>query len=104
MWIHFFNNTYHFTDPDGLDETLPWKEPWCPPEESDFSAVRGNKLHHHQDCIPRAHFDNFGWGFVTIFQIMTGENWNAIMYAGMRATRHDNFEWAFGILYIMLLL
>ena len=30
-------------------------------------------------CIPRAHFDNFGWGFVTVFQIMTGENWNTIM-------------------------
>ena len=28
---------------------------------------------------PRAHFDSFLWGFVTVFQILTGENWNAGM-------------------------
>ena len=27
----------------------------------------------------RAHFDNFLWAFTTIFQILSGENWNEIM-------------------------
>jgi hypothetical protein len=36
------------------------------------------------DCVPRAHFDTFLWAFVTVFQILTGENWNAIMYDGMK--------------------
>eukprot|EP00397_Hematodinium_sp_SG-2012_P000464 GEMP01000464.1.p1 GENE.GEMP01000464.1~~GEMP01000464.1.p1 ORF type:complete len:1850 (+),score=300.04 GEMP01000464.1:241-5790(+) len=37
------------------------------------------------DCVPRAHFDTFLWSFVTVFQILTGENWNTVMYDGMRA-------------------
>eukprot|EP00927_Polykrikos_kofoidii_P025416 TRINITY_DN22831_c0_g1_i1.p1 TRINITY_DN22831_c0_g1~~TRINITY_DN22831_c0_g1_i1.p1 ORF type:complete len:2622 (-),score=470.03 TRINITY_DN22831_c0_g1_i1:58-7023(-) len=37
------------------------------------------------DCTPRAHFDTFLWSCITIFQILTGENWNTVMYDGMRA-------------------
>jgi uncharacterized membrane protein YgcG len=33
---------------------------------------------------PRHHFDDIFWGFVTIFQVLTGENWNEVMYDGMR--------------------
>ena len=33
---------------------------------------------------PRAHFDNFFWSFVTIFQVLTGEDWNVVMYDAMR--------------------
>ena len=33
---------------------------------------------------PRAHFDNFWWGFVTVFQVLTGENWNEVLYDGMK--------------------
>merc|ERR1711862_908913 len=40
---------------------------------------------YRQDCIPYAHFDTFTWGLITVYQIMTGENWNTIMYAAMRA-------------------
>ena len=29
---------------------------------------------------PRSHFDDFGWSVVTVFQILTGENWNTVMY------------------------
>lgn len=35
---------------------------------------------------PRSHFDTFPWGFVTIFQILSGENWNTVMYDGIRAS------------------
>eukprot|EP00440_Ansanella_granifera_P074218 gb/GFBE01080540.1/.p1 GENE.gb/GFBE01080540.1/~~gb/GFBE01080540.1/.p1 ORF type:complete len:2396 (+),score=576.99 gb/GFBE01080540.1/:1-7188(+) len=45
-------------------------------------------------CVPRAHFDTFLWSFVTIFQILTGENWNTVMYDAMRAT-HWTALWYF---------
>lgn len=35
---------------------------------------------------PRANFDSFHFSFVTIFQILTMENWQVILYDGMRAT------------------
>lgn len=35
--------------------------------------------------IPRSNFDNFFWSMVSIFQILTGENWNSIMYDCWRA-------------------
>jgi hypothetical protein len=47
--------------------------------------------------VPRANFDYFLWSFVTVFQILTGENWNAIMYDGIRAT-----SWA-AVIYFMAL-
>jgi len=38
-----------------------------------------------RSCIPRAHFDDFYWGFLTVFQILTWENWNNIMFDAMNA-------------------
>ena len=34
--------------------------------------------------VSRHNFDTFFWAFITIFQILTGENWNTVMYDGMR--------------------
>ena len=31
----------------------------------------------------RANFDGFGWGFITVFQVLTGENWNDLFWAGL---------------------
>ena len=44
-------------------------------------------------CPPRAHYDGFLWGFVTTFQVITGENWNEVMYvavaqSGMRSVAY----------------
>jgi hypothetical protein len=33
---------------------------------------------------PSAHFDTLGWAFVTVFQVLTGENWNEVLYNGMK--------------------
>lgn len=33
--------------------------------------------------VPRAHFDTLLWALVTVFQIITGENWNEVMYDGV---------------------
>jgi len=81
MWMSIFGTTFHFGDADSLYPALPEHKDkvWCDDEgwrEKNF----------RQDCIPRAHFDTFVWGFITVFQVMTGENWNTIMYAGMRAS------------------
>ncbi|CAG9459996.1 unnamed protein product [Pedinophyceae sp. YPF-701] len=34
--------------------------------------------------VARHNFDNIYWSVLTIFQILTGENWNEVMYDGMR--------------------
>jgi len=35
--------------------------------------------------VPRSNFDSFLWSFVTIFQVLTGEDWNAVLYDCWRA-------------------
>eukprot|EP00941_MAST-03F_sp_MAST-3F-sp1_P005593 g5593.t1 len=35
--------------------------------------------------VPRAHFDDLLWAFTTVFQVLSGENWNTVMYDGWRA-------------------
>ena len=30
--------------------------------------------------VPRANFDTFVWGFTTVFEVLSGENWNAVYY------------------------
>mmetsp|Transcript_6417 Transcript_6417/g.22602 ORF Transcript_6417/g.22602 Transcript_6417/m.22602 type:complete len:1664 (+) Transcript_6417:339-5330(+) len=39
-----------------------------------------------KSAYPRHNFDDIYWSFITIFQILTGENWNTVMYDGMRST------------------
>ena len=34
---------------------------------------------------PRINFDNTKWAALTVFEVMIGENWNAVMYDHMRA-------------------
>ncbi|DBA00730.1 TPA: hypothetical protein N0F65_001201 [Lagenidium giganteum] len=36
--------------------------------------------------IPRANFDTLLWSLVTVFQVLTGENWNEVLYDGWRST------------------
>ncbi|XP_058807730.1 muscle calcium channel subunit alpha-1 isoform X4 [Phymastichus coffea] len=38
-----------------------------------------------EDDKPRANFDSFWQSLLTVFQILTGEDWNAVMYTGIRA-------------------
>jgi len=46
---------------------------------------------------PRANFDNFGWAMLSVFQILSGENWNEILYNGVEATGPS------AVLYFLLL-
>merc|ERR1712226_1290627 len=34
----------------------------------------------------RANFDNLVWSFVTVFQVLTQEDWNTVLYNGMSRT------------------
>ena len=38
-----------------------------------------------EDGKPRGNFDSFGIGFFTVFQVMTTENWNSVLYDSMRS-------------------
>ena len=50
------------------------------------------------ECFPpRANYDSFLWAFVTTFQVMSGENWNAVMYD---AIEHTNTT--VGVVYFVL--
>merc|ERR1711933_180303 len=94
MWMQVFATQYHFEDADDMGQLMEEDnkkagDPWCP-QTDDYSKYLDPKRAqpqwtYRQDCIPRAHFDTFVWSFITVFQIMTGENWNTIMYASMRA-------------------
>ena len=35
---------------------------------------------------PRANFDSFHWAFVTVFQILSMENWQEVLFSAMRST------------------
>ena len=36
--------------------------------------------------VPRSNYDTLGWALLTTFQIITSDNWSAVMYDGMRAS------------------
>jgi hypothetical protein len=66
--------------------------PWCP-------GATGPGSPGDIGCIPRSHFDTFLWAFTTIFQIMSGENWNTVMYDAIRV---DMF-WGLAFFMIVIL-
>jgi hypothetical protein len=35
--------------------------------------------------VPVGNFDSIGWSMLTVFTLFTGENWNEVLYDGMRA-------------------
>eukprot|EP00618_Florenciella_parvula_P016960 CAMPEP_0119537720 /NCGR_PEP_ID=MMETSP1344-20130328/50317_1 /TAXON_ID=236787 /ORGANISM="Florenciella parvula, Strain CCMP2471" /LENGTH=1925 /DNA_ID=CAMNT_0007580327 /DNA_START=292 /DNA_END=6069 /DNA_ORIENTATION=+ len=58
---------------------------------------------------PRHHFDTFGFAFTTVFGILSGENWNGVMYDGWRAMGPrsgggDKFAWASTAYFILLII
>ena len=40
--------------------------------------------------VPRHNFDTLLWALVTVFQVLTGEDWNAVMYDGMAASGNSS--------------
>ena len=48
--------------------------------------------------VPRANFNNFWWAFVTVFNLLTGENWNSIFYNTV-----GPMGWIYSIYFISLI-
>eukprot|EP01065_Artemidia_motanka_P041453 TRINITY_DN5379_c0_g1_i2.p1 TRINITY_DN5379_c0_g1~~TRINITY_DN5379_c0_g1_i2.p1 ORF type:complete len:1990 (+),score=713.92 TRINITY_DN5379_c0_g1_i2:31-6000(+) len=55
----------------------------------DRSTASPEQLRRGEDCggVPRSNYDTLWNAFITTFQILTGEDWNVVMYTGMRAKR-----------------
>uniref|UniRef100_A0A3Q3WTC7 Voltage-dependent L-type calcium channel subunit alpha n=1 Tax=Mola mola TaxID=94237 RepID=A0A3Q3WTC7_MOLML len=47
--------------------------------------VFGGKFNFPDQTKPRSTFDSFPQALITVFQILTGEDWNAVMYDGIMA-------------------
>ena len=47
--------------------------------------IFGGKFNFNEES-PNANFDTFPASFLTVFQILTGEDWNMVMYDGVRAS------------------
>ncbi|TRY91912.1 hypothetical protein DNTS_029630 [Danionella cerebrum] len=47
--------------------------------------VFGGKFNFPDDHVRRSNFDNFPQALITVFQILTGEGWNYVMYDGIMA-------------------
>eukprot|EP01065_Artemidia_motanka_P041527 TRINITY_DN5402_c0_g1_i1.p1 TRINITY_DN5402_c0_g1~~TRINITY_DN5402_c0_g1_i1.p1 ORF type:complete len:1627 (+),score=405.07 TRINITY_DN5402_c0_g1_i1:1530-6410(+) len=41
--------------------------------------------------LPRSNFDHLGWSLLTVFQVITGEDWNFVMYNAMLKTTDAAF-------------
>jgi hypothetical protein len=65
-----------------------------------FDAVTNMKLTSSDNvlCRPRSNFDSLPAAVMTVFQVLTTENWNAVMYDGWRA-----MGWH-GVLYFVMLI
>jgi hypothetical protein len=80
MGMNFFATEFHFDNTDDPAKVLNDGDAvFCPGTKSGLGTEP------NMDCIPRANFDTFVWAFTTVFQIMSGENWNTVMYDAMRA-------------------
>mmetsp|Transcript_2591 Transcript_2591/g.3694 ORF Transcript_2591/g.3694 Transcript_2591/m.3694 type:complete len:1759 (-) Transcript_2591:300-5576(-) len=64
--MQFFANKMHF-DPD-----------------SGAKIAYGEEGYDEAD-IPQLNYDKLWWAFLTVFQILSGENWNSVMYDAWRA-------------------
>uniref|UniRef100_A0A5K3EI23 Voltage-dependent L-type calcium channel subunit alpha n=1 Tax=Mesocestoides corti TaxID=53468 RepID=A0A5K3EI23_MESCO len=51
---------------------------------------------------PRSHFDGIVQSMITVFQMLTGEDWNAVMYNGMRAYKSDGPWFAIVVIYFVV--
>ncbi|KAL3318747.1 hypothetical protein Ciccas_002588, partial [Cichlidogyrus casuarinus] len=63
--------------------------------------IFGAKLAVANEERPRANFDSFVQSLLTVFQILTGEDWNVAMYTGMKAF-DANFRFLICLYYVLL--
>jgi len=102
MGMQFFATRFHFnSDWDGVLDDGRENDPvrvFCVGPGYGERDEDENK-----DCIPRANFDTFIEGFTTIFQVMSGENWNTVMYDAMRSREPVGWFYGAGFFVILIL-
>jgi len=47
--------------------------------------VFGGKFN-FEDGLPRWNYDSFHWAFITVFQVLTMENWQLVLFDSMRSS------------------
>jgi Ca2+-binding EF-hand superfamily protein/ABC-type taurine transport system substrate-binding protein len=55
------------------------------------------------DDVPRANFDDIGWSIITVFQVLTGENWNDLLWAGIASCHYTAGSGIWGIVFFVSL-
>ncbi|EDW57606.2 uncharacterized protein Dvir_GJ18055 [Drosophila virilis] len=65
--------------------------------------VFGGKFNYNEDEKYRMNFDCFWQSLLTVFQIMTGEDWNAVMYVGINAYGGVSSYGALACIYFIIL-
>ncbi|XP_033150716.1 LOW QUALITY PROTEIN: voltage-dependent calcium channel type D subunit alpha-1 [Drosophila busckii] len=65
--------------------------------------VFGGKFNFNEDEKYRMNFDCFWQALLTVFQIMTGEDWNAVMYVGINAYGGVSSYGALACVYFIIL-
>ncbi|XP_063309282.1 voltage-dependent L-type calcium channel subunit alpha-1S [Pelobates fuscus] len=63
----------------------------------------GGKFDFEDAYIRRSTFDNFPQALITVFQILTGEDWNAVMYDGIMAYGGPSFPGMSVCIYFIVL-
>ncbi|OCT94594.1 voltage-dependent L-type calcium channel subunit alpha-1S [Xenopus laevis] len=63
----------------------------------------GGKFDFEDTEICRSTFDNFPQSLITVFQILTGEDWNSVMYNGIMAYGGPSFPGMFVCIYFIAL-
>ena len=48
--------------------------------------MKSNHLKYSETECDRANFDSLLWAIVTVFQILTQEDWNLVLYNGMASS------------------
>ncbi|GFO41852.1 voltage-dependent t-type calcium channel subunit alpha [Plakobranchus ocellatus] len=62
---------------------------FCTRLEDDMPCSCKDRENATLGCVcDRANFDNLIWSLVTVFQVLTQEDWNTVLYNGMNRTSH----------------
>ena len=69
----------------------------CDVPKEGFNPERGDICYE----VPRYNFDELSWAMITVFQVITGEDWTVVMYAGMRSRDSAVFALYFVSLFII---
>uniref|UniRef100_A0A6Q2YG74 Voltage-dependent L-type calcium channel subunit alpha n=1 Tax=Esox lucius TaxID=8010 RepID=A0A6Q2YG74_ESOLU len=65
--------------------------------------VFGGKFNFPDQEIRRSNFDNFPQALISVFQVLTGEDWNTIMYNGIMAYGGPSFPGILVCIYFIIL-